>query len=233
MNPRLGMADRPLTAMPDPSGAPGMAQNMSAPETVPVSVAGQQYLVPLPVADALSGAGGIGMVPEHYSLPGRPEYEEGGYYPSEEHPMYGPVTAWCRKNGIPQEAFEELAALYQDHEFGQIGFGADFREKEMAKLIEGFAPGMDPADPRSMAMAVQAAGEDRRWLTGLMGAALRERPNLGDVIDDLYHLSDGAQFVRTLRELIGERTPGAMRAGAASGEPKSLAALLYDHPTSR
>ena len=233
MNPRYGVADQPLTASPGVSGPAGSAGDQSMSEPVPVTVAGQQYLVPPAVAEALSGMAGMGLVPDHYTIPGRPEYETEGYFPSEDHPMYEPATAWARKYGLPQEAFSELVQVYQDHEFGHYGDLAVFREKEMAKLVESFAPGMDPKDPMAMNAAAQAASEDRNWLTGLMGPALRDRPDLTDVIEDLYHLSDGALFVRALRELIGERTPGATRAAAASGQPKSLAELLYDHPTSR
>lgn len=238
MIPRNDLVDQPLTVMPGPIGnrmEAAEAAGMAPSDPVPVTVAGQEYLVPKPVADALAGASGLsnGGVPEHYALPTRPEFEAAGYQPSEDHPLYEPATKWCRKHGITQEAFDELAGVFQDHEIGAYGNLAEFREKEFSKLFEGFAPGMDAKDPAAQEIAVRGAADDQRWLTSLMGPALRGQPELNDVVADLYHLADGARFVRALREVIGERTPGTLRAAASPEQPKSLADLLYDHPTSR
>lgn len=198
-----------------------MTDDFSADSGLPHSVSykGEEIAVPDAFWDAQRGSPNLGaLLKSHADLrrklsedrPGTPETYElavpetlaGRIAPDPEAPLARDAMAWAKENGIGQQAFSELAALF----YGDLAGREPDRESEMATLAREFGPRAE-AELDGLS----------RWATGLLGPVFAERPELQAAAENLASTAAGVMLIKAIKERLGERGLPSARGGAASG----------------
>lgn len=146
--------------------------------------------------------------PEAYEI-ALPKELEGRIAADIEDPLAREAMDWARRQGLGQEAFSELAALY----FGRLASSAIDSEAERSKLARALG---DRADAEIAGLS--------RWVDGLLGDVLTESAELHAALDRLTATADGVLLVKAIKDKLGEAAVPSSRAGAAAALP-DVAAL--------
>jgi len=148
--------------------------------------------------------------PEAYAL-SLPEDLAARIAPDENDPLARGAMEWARRQGLGQEAFSELAALYYGH---MVDVVPD-RESEMRRLSESLGPraGMELADLSG-------------WACEMLGGSLAKSPEIAEAFESLTSTANGVLLLKALRDRLGEAgLPSARGSGAARMDAAALRAL--------
>lgn len=160
-----------------------------------------------------------------------------GIEPDMEHPLYKSAAAWARDRQLPQHDFDALAAgfyrsLAADAEKEQNG-AQEAEQAERKSFIDAFAPvSMQGRDDEE---ALEAARRNARpvvdWAAGLLAPAIRQNPDLGQMLEEVFSFADGIALMRAIKSAIGERTPGPQPTPSGMPARRPAEEVLYGATT--
>lgn len=181
---------------------------------------GERLEIPEPFWDAESGAPNVGALakaaadlrrkvsekeaekpqaPESYELRVPEELAE-RIKPIADDPLAKSAMDWAKKHGIPQEAFDELAAAF----YGDIAGKMPDQAKEMDALKQALGP-----------KAESDIKELDAWAAGLLGEDFKKSPELLEAALRLSSTAAGVMLLKTIKDKIGERPVPTPRDGQA------------------
>jgi len=186
---------------------------------------GEEVTVPEAFWDAAAGGPNVGaLVKSHADLrrklsEGRPQPPESyaltlpedlaaRIAPDENDPLARRAMDWAKQQGLGQEAFSGLAALY----YGHLADGAPDRDSEMQRLAEALGP----------RAGAELAGLSR-WVGDILGEGMGKSPEIAAALDRLTATADGVLLLKAIRDKLGETGLPSSRGGAA---PRLDAAAL-------
>lgn len=208
LDPAVGMS--PASFDPDPAAKPLVARN----------------------PDGGDGSGqGEGAL--EYSLTVPAELAEMGIQPDTEHPLYKSAAAWAKQRALSQHDFDELTAGFYRSLAEDAERDRDAEQVERKSFIDAFAPAsMQGRDDEE---ALQAAQRNARpvvdWAAGLLAPAIRQNPDLGQMLEEVFSFADGLALMRAIKSAIGERTPGPHPSPSGGPSPRSAEEVLYGATT--
>lgn len=141
------------------------------------------------------------VVPDAYEL-AVPEALVGRVAVDVDDPLAKGAMDWARKNGLGQEAFSELAALY----YSKLSEGLNDADRNMEGEMQKLHDALGPQADRDM-------DDLTRWVDGLLGEDLANAPELYLALDHLTSTADGVVLLKTLKERLGERGVPTSRSG--------------------
>ncbi len=128
-----------------------------------------------------------------------------------EQPLAKAAMEFAKKNGLSQEQFNELSALYFE---GQVSGTLD-QAVERASLEKALGP-----DAKAQ---MDGLGQ---WVSGLLGQDFQKNPGLLMAAEALASSSEGVLLLKALKDRIGEKSvPSSREAPAPTVSEESLRAL--------
>jgi hypothetical protein len=115
-----------------------------------------------------------------------------------EDPLAQSAMDWAKKQGLSQEAFSELAALY----YGRLAEDAVDRDAEMGKLKSVFGSKAES----------ELAGLGR-WVQGLLGNTLSRDPEMERTLHHLTATADGVKLLKAFKDRLAEPAVPSFREG--------------------
>ena len=106
-------------------------------------------------------------------------------------------------------------------------------EAERQSFIDAFAPAaMQGRDDEE---ALDAARRNARpvvdWAAALLAPSIRQNPDLGRMLEELFSFADGVALMRAIKSSIGERTPGPQPTPSGMPGPRPAEEVLYGATT--
>jgi len=168
-----------------------------------------------------------------YALTVPAELAEIGIQPDRDHPLYKSAAAWARERQLSQHDFDELAAGFYRSMADEAQRDQEAEQAERQSFIDAFAPvSMQGRDDEA---ALDAARRNARpvvdWAAGLLAPAIRQNPDLGQMLEELFSFADGVALMRAIKSSIGERTPGPQPTPSGAPAPKPAEEVLYGATT--
>ena len=168
-----------------------------------------------------------------YELTVPADLAEIGIQPDKDHPLYKSVAAWARERRLSQHDFDELAAGFYRNMADEAQQDQDAEQAERQSFIDAFAPvDMQGRDDDA---ALEAARRNARpvvdWAAALLAPSIRQNPDLGRMLEDLFSFADGVALMRAIKSSIGERTPGPQPTPSGMPARRSAEEVLYGATT--
>lgn len=168
-----------------------------------------------------------------YRLTVPEDLAEMGIQPDMDHPLYKSAAAWARERQLSQHDFDELAAGFYRSVAEDARREEDEAAAERKSFIDAFAPvSMQGRDDEA---ALDAARRNARpvvdWAAGLLAPSIRQNPDLGRMLEELFSFADGIALMRAIKSNIGERTPGPQPTPSGMPAPRSAEEVLYGATT--
>lgn len=168
-----------------------------------------------------------------YALTVPEDLAEIGIQPDTEHPLYKSAAAWARERQLSQHDFDELAAGFYRSLAEDAQRDQESEQAERKSFIDAFAPvAMQGRDDDA---ALEAARRNARpvvdWAAGLLAPAIRQNPDLGQMLEEVFSFADGIALMRAVKSAIGEKTPGPQPAPSGTSKPRSAEEVLYGATT--
>lgn len=189
-------------------------------------------LLPRNPDDPGDGDGGA-AVRADYALTVPEDLAAMGIQPDKDHPLYKSAAAWARDRQLSQQDFDELAAGFYSSVAEDAKREQDEAAAERQSFIDAFAPtSMQGRDDES---ALEAARRNARpvvdWAAGLLAPSIRQNPDLGRMLEEIFSFADGVALMRAIKSTIGERTPGPQPTPSGMPAPRSAEEVLYGATT--
>lgn len=156
-----------------------------------------------------------------------------GIQPDMDHPLYKSAAAWARERQLSQHDFDELAAGFYRSLAEDAQRDQEAEQAERKSFIDAFAPvAMQGRDDDA---ALEAARRNARpvvdWAAGLLAPAIRQNPDLGQMLEEVFSFADGVALMRAVKSAIGEKTPGPQPTPSGMPAPRSAEEVLYGATT--
>ncbi len=168
-----------------------------------------------------------------YALTVPADLAETGIQPDKDHPLYKTAAAWARERELSQHDFDELAAGFYRSMAEDAQRDREAEQAERQSFIDAFAPvSMQGRDDEA---ALDAARRNARpvvdWAAGLLAPSIRQNPDLGQMLEELFSFADGVALMRAIKSSIGERTPGPQPTPSGGPAPRPAEEVLYGATT--
>lgn len=115
---------------------------------------------------------------------------------SPDHPLSKNVQAWANKQGLSQEAFNELISFYVANIMDDIMKMEENDYNELARLDEYFGDAQQSEHARK---------DVARWLGGLLQDQLEKEPEIEETLANFASTANGMKILHALKNKIGER----------------------------
>lgn len=124
---------------------------------------------------------------------------------ADDDPLAAAAMEWAKRQGLPQEAFDELVEAFVRQEAEQLD-PEKFRDVQMSALKEKFGHRCD-----------EVCKDVGHWFGALMQQDFEEQPELREAAEELASDARGVMLLKAIRERLTERgVPGerVVRSGA-------------------
>jgi hypothetical protein len=148
--------------------------------------------------------------PEHYEIR-VPQDLAKARKVADDDPLAAAAMAWAKKQGLPQEAFDELVETFVRQEAEQLD-PAKFRDMQMGALKEQFGHRCD-----------EVCKDVGHWFGALMQPDFEAQPELREAAEELASDARGVMLLKAIRDRLTERgVPGERQARADSMDEAAL-----------
>ncbi len=126
------------------------------------------------------------------------------------HPLAKPAMEWAKKNGLSQQAFNDLTSLFYTQQAQEEEGNQKWYAEQRSILDQALGP-----------HAETIKQDISRWFEGLLARDFKEQPKLLEAAQIMASSADAVLLIKALKDKISERT-------VPSGRNEDLGVLLAD-----